>query len=61
MRTTVVIDDELMTKALQITGLKTKAAVIDLALRTLTQQECLGRVDRSTDRYRPALDTLAKE
>lgn len=37
MRTNVVIDDELMDRTLQLTGLKTKRAAIDLALRTLLQ------------------------
>lgn len=44
MRTTVVIDDELMTAALKSTGLKTKKAVIDLALRTLVQLKSQERV-----------------
>jgi Arc/MetJ family transcription regulator len=35
MRTNVVIDDELMARAMQHTGLKTKKAVIEEALRTL--------------------------
>ena len=35
MRTNVVIDDELMAQALASTGLKTKRAVIDEALRAL--------------------------
>jgi Arc/MetJ family transcription regulator len=35
VRTNVVIDDELMAKALKYTGLKTKRAVIEEALRTL--------------------------
>ena len=37
MRTNVVIDDELMAEALESTGLKTKKAVIDEALRTLVR------------------------
>jgi Arc/MetJ family transcription regulator len=37
MRTNVVIDDELMAAALESTGLKTKKAVIEEALRTLVQ------------------------
>ena len=37
MRTNVVIDDELMAKALEATGLKTKKAVIEEALRTLVR------------------------
>ena len=35
MRTNVVIDDELMAQPMQHTGLKTKRAVIEEALRTL--------------------------
>jgi Arc/MetJ family transcription regulator len=37
MRTNVVIDDELMAAALESTGLKTKKAVIEEALRTLVR------------------------
>ncbi len=37
MRTNVLINDELMAKAKEITGLQTKRAVIDEALRTLIQ------------------------
>ena len=37
MRTIVVIDDELMAEALESTGLKTKKAVIEEALRTLVR------------------------
>jgi Arc/MetJ family transcription regulator len=37
MRTNVVIDDELMAEALEYTGLSTKRAVIDEALRTLVR------------------------
>lgn len=35
MRTTIVIDDELMRDALRVTGLKTKREIVDLALKTL--------------------------
>ena len=37
MRTNVVIDDQLMAEALESTGLKTKHAVIEEALRTLVR------------------------
>ena len=37
MRTNVVIDDNLMTEALETTGLATKKAVIEEALRTLVR------------------------
>jgi Arc/MetJ family transcription regulator len=35
VRTNVVIDDDLMAQAMQLTGLKTDRAVIEEALRTL--------------------------
>ena len=35
MRTNIVIDDNLMMNALQITGLKTKREVVELGLMTL--------------------------
>jgi len=37
MRTNVVINDELMAEALQLSGLPTKKAVIDTALRTFVR------------------------
>ena len=37
MRTNVVIDDKLMAEALESTGLSTKKAVIEEALRTLVR------------------------
>ena len=44
MRTNVLIDDELMTKAKEVTGLQTKRAVIDKALRTLIQLKSQEKV-----------------
>jgi Arc/MetJ family transcription regulator len=35
MRTNVVIDDELMASALELTGLKTKREAVELGLKTL--------------------------
>jgi Arc/MetJ family transcription regulator len=35
MRTNIVIDDELMEKALQLSGAKTKREVVELGLKTL--------------------------
>ena len=35
MRTNIVIDDDLMTDVLQVTGLKTKREAVELALKTL--------------------------
>ena len=44
MRTNVVIDDELMADALESTGLNTKKAVIEEALRTLVRLKRQERV-----------------
>ena len=43
MRTNVVIDDELVAAALESTGLKTKKAVIEEALRTLVRLKAQER------------------
>ncbi|MCA9943814.1 MAG: type II toxin-antitoxin system VapB family antitoxin [Ardenticatenaceae bacterium] len=37
MRTNIVLDDELVERALALTGLKTKRAVVEEALRTMIQ------------------------
>ena len=37
MRTNIVIDDKLMSEALEITGAKTKKEVVELSLRTLVK------------------------
>jgi Arc/MetJ family transcription regulator len=37
MRTNIVIDDELMERALQVTGLPTKRAVVEAGLQLLIQ------------------------
>jgi Arc/MetJ family transcription regulator len=37
MRTNIVIDDDLLTSAMQVSGLKTKRAVVETALRTYLQ------------------------
>ena len=39
MHTTIVIDDELLAKAMRITGLRTKKAVVNEALRLLVRAE----------------------
>lgn len=38
MRTNIVIDDELMTSAIQATGLKTKREAVEQGLKLLVQQ-----------------------
>ena len=44
MRTNVVIEDELIAKAMESTGLKTKRAVIEEALRTIIRVKSQERV-----------------
>jgi len=39
MRTNIVIDDDLLAQAMQLSGLKTKRSVIERALRTLVRLE----------------------
>ncbi|MCF8504393.1 MAG: type II toxin-antitoxin system VapB family antitoxin [Caulobacter sp.] len=46
MRTNIVIDDQLMAKALKATGLSTKREVVELGLETLVrlgEQEAIRR------------------
>ncbi len=60
MRTNVVIDDELMTAALESTGLKTKRAVIEEGLRTLVRLKAQEQVKylRGTLQWEGDLDSL---
>lgn len=44
MRTNVVIEDQLIARAMESTGLKTKKAVIEEALRTLIRLKSQERV-----------------
>ncbi|MEZ4870155.1 MAG: type II toxin-antitoxin system VapB family antitoxin [Caldilineaceae bacterium] len=44
MRTNIVIDDTLLAEALSCTGLSTKKAVIEEALRTLVRLKAQGQV-----------------
>jgi Arc/MetJ family transcription regulator len=44
MRTNIVIDDELMRKALAATGLKTKRAVVEEALKLLVRLRSQERI-----------------
>jgi Arc/MetJ family transcription regulator len=63
MRTNVVIDDELMAAALESTGLETKRAVIDLALRTLVRLKAQEQVRlyRGKLRWEGDLDVMREE
>jgi len=44
MRTTVALDDELLAKAQEYTGLKEKSAVLHEALKALVQREAARRL-----------------
>ena len=44
MRTNIVIDDKLMRETLRATGLKTKRAAVDEALRTLLRLKKQGEI-----------------
>jgi Arc/MetJ family transcription regulator len=46
MRTTVVLDDELMAKAEAYTGIREKSALIRAALRALVEREAARRLAR---------------
>jgi Arc/MetJ family transcription regulator len=46
MRTTLTIDDELLTKAEQFTGIKERSALIREALTALVQREAARRLAR---------------
>ena len=45
-RTTVVIDDALIKKAMHLTGARTKREAIDIALRRLVEKDALYRALR---------------
>jgi Arc/MetJ family transcription regulator len=46
MRTTISLDDELMAKAQEYTGIRGKSALIRAALRALIEQEAARRLAR---------------
>ena len=46
MRTNLVINDDLMQKAMKATGLRTKRAVVDTALRLLLQTKAQTGIRR---------------
>ena len=61
MRTNIVIDDDLMQRALRLTGLPTKRAVVEEGLRTLVRlrsQEGIRSL-RGKIRFHPGYDHKA--
>lgn len=51
MRTNIEIDDELMAKALKFTGLRTKRAVVDAALRALIERAARQQLLEAAGQY----------
>jgi Arc/MetJ family transcription regulator len=46
MRTTIALDDELLAKAQEYTGVKEKSALVNQALKTLVEREAARRLAR---------------
>jgi len=44
MRTTLVIDDEILKKASELTGIKEKTSLVRMGLETLISKECSKRL-----------------
>ena len=51
MRTNIEIDDELMTEALRLTGLKTKRAAVEAGLRALIRLNKQRKISISPARF----------
>ena len=60
MRTNIVIDDQLMTQALTLSGLKTKKATVEEALRLLIslKSQASIRMQRGKLRWEGDLETM---
>jgi Arc/MetJ family transcription regulator len=46
MRTTIVLDDELLARAEELTGLKERSAIVRAALKALVEREASRRLAR---------------
>ena len=51
MRTNVEIDDQLMARAMELTGLRTKRAVVDAALRELVEYRSRQKLREAFGKY----------
>jgi Arc/MetJ family transcription regulator len=51
VRTNIEIDDELMAQALELTGLRTKRAVVEAALRALIDRASRRRLKAAFGKY----------
>ncbi|MSP13643.1 MAG: type II toxin-antitoxin system VapB family antitoxin [Chloroflexi bacterium] len=68
MRTNIVIDNQLMAEAMEITGIQTKREVVDLALRMLVRVkkqrkvlELAGKISWEGDLEQMRLERFAAE
>jgi len=63
MRTSVEIDDELMERALRVSGLATKRAVVEAGLRALIRQEAQQHIRslRGQLRWEGDLDAMRSD
>ena len=52
MRTNIVIDDRLMNRAMKVTGLKTKRAVVEEGLRALVDIHAQGGIRKLKGKVR---------
>ena len=51
MRTNIEIDDNLMARAMELTGLRTKRAVVDAALRELVEYRSRQKLREAFGKY----------
>jgi Arc/MetJ family transcription regulator len=61
MRTNIVLDDELLRKAAEIAGTKTKKSTVEYALKELIRQKAMQellelRIDLDPDDVRPGIE-----
>jgi Arc/MetJ family transcription regulator len=52
MRTNIEIDDQLMDRAMELTGLRTKRAVVDAALKALVDRHSRRQLKEAFGKYR---------
>jgi Arc/MetJ family transcription regulator len=52
VRTNIEIDDQLMARAMELTGLRTKRAVVDAALRELVEYRSRQKLREAFGKYR---------
>lgn len=63
MRTNIELDDELMREALELSGLPTKRAVVEEALRTMVRQRKQAKVKElfGKVRWEGSLDEMRRD